>query len=464
MFIFLGHMLLAAFASAHIILHKRNTGSAIAWIGLVWLSPYLGSLLYFIFGINRIYRKACSRKFFRNIKQLKFPEAVCKNPTIHRYQRISDSILNTYTTEKNEILPLESGSAAYNAILESIDAAKNFIFLETYIFDNDRSGKIFADKLEAALKRGVKIKVLVDAAGTRYSKPPIQKLLREKLISTALFGRKNIFYTIEYANLRNHRKLLIVDGDVAFSGGMNIREGYLEWPQQPVLIHDLHFQFKGLCVQEFQKVFVEDWWYETGEDLSWSFQKNQASLPIEGKSFVRLVPDGPDQKEGKSRQLFLSAAVAAHKSIQIITPYFVPDENLIEMLKIAARSGIEVEIILPAENNLNFVQWASTSILDSLIEAGCKIYLSNPPFDHTKLMIVDSVWVYTGSANWDQRSLRLNFELNFEIVDEAFASKMENLFKMKQKNSKKIELQDLQNLPLWVRLRNSLVYLGQPYL
>ena len=464
MLFFLGHFFCAIFASAHIILKKRNTGSAIAWIGLVWLSPYLGSLLYFIFGINRIHRKACLRKSSKNIQHLQLPEITCKSLALHRYQRISDSILKTPISPNNDIRPLETGAEAYEKMLQSIDAAKNFIFLETYIFDNDRSGKIFADKLEAAVKRGVKVKVLIDAAGARYSRPSIQQLLNKKSVSAALFGRKNIFYTIEYANLRNHRKLLIVDGQMAFSGGMNIREGYLEWPEQPVLIHDLHFYFKGSCVQEFQKVFIEDWWYETGEDLTWSFHITEKPAMSDSQSFVRLVPDGPDEREGKSRQLFLSAAVAAQKSIQIMTPYFVPDEGLIEMLKIASRSGTNVEIILPGENNLNFVQWASTSILEPLLEAGCKIYLSKPPFDHSKLMIVDSIWVYTGSANWDQRSLRLNFELNFEIIDEAIASKMESLFEAKKKNSKKIELQDLQNLPLWIRLRNSLVYLGQPYL
>jgi cardiolipin synthase len=314
------------------------------------------------------------------------------------------------------------------------------------------------------VKRGVEIRVLVDAAGSRYSWPPITWKLRAAKIPFAKFLPTSIFtpWRVATINLRNHRKSLIVDGQTAFTGGMNIRHGNVlaDKPESPV--QDLNFRVEGPAVTQLQEAFANDWAFTTRETLNgkaW-FPK----LPEAGNVIARVITDGPDADYDKLRWTLLAALAEAQTSIQILTPYFLPDNALVTALNLAALRGVRVDIILPAVSNLPPVHWASRALWWQVLERGCHIWLTPPPFDHSKLVIVDSHWVCLGSANWDARSLRLNFEMNVECYGREFAGEMERIIKKKIHGAHNVTLAEVDARNVFGKLRDALARLFSPYL
>jgi cardiolipin synthase len=306
-------------------------------------------------------------------------------------------------------------------MIEAIDSAAHSITLSTYIFDNDRAGKLFLDALQRAVARRVEVRVLIDDMGARYTWPTMPRLLRRAGIPVAKFLPTLIPWRFQYSNLRTHRKLLVVDGRVGFTGGINVREGNcLAWkPRHPV--QDLHFRVTGPVVGQIQEVFVEDWAFCTGELLQG--ERWFADIEPNGPVLARGLPDGPDEDFESFRLTLLGAIASARSSILVLTPYFLPDAPLITSLNVAAMRGIEVDLVLPQKSNLALVQWASTALLWQFLERGCRVWLSPPPFDHSKVLVIDGRVSFVGSANWDPRSLRLNFEFNLECYDRELAAR-----------------------------------------
>jgi len=263
-------------------------------------------------------------------------------------------------------------------------------------------------------------------------------------------------------NLRNHRKLLVLDGRLAFTGGMNIRQGNLlaEKPRRPV--QDLQFRVEGPVVGQLQEAFANDWTFTTGERLEGDLWFPELSPA--GDVIARTITDGPDADFEKLRLTLLAALADAQSSIQIITPYFLPDVTLISALNLAALRGVAVDIILPEKNNLPFVQWASRSMWWQVLERGCRIWLTPPPFDHSKLMIVDGHWILFGSANWDTRSLRLNFELNVECYGRQIAKKMGSVIEQKLRGAREVTLAEVDARSSPAKLRDAVARLFSPYL
>jgi cardiolipin synthase len=263
-------------------------------------------------------------------------------------------------------------------------------------------------------------------------------------------------------NLRNHRKLLVLDGRLGFTGGLNIRVGHwlAKRPRSPV--QDAHFRVEGPIVAQLQEVFADDWLFTTGESLrgeGWF-----PALECHGPVIARGIADGPDEDLDKLRLALLSALASARRSVRIATPYFLPDSSLISALNVAALRGVAVDILLPAKSNLPFVQWASQAHWWQLLEYGCRIWLTPPPFDHSKLLVVDDCWSLVGSANLDPRSLRLNFEFNVECYDVELAAKLTALFEVKRRLARRITLEEIDRRPLAVRLRDGIARLSTPFL
>jgi cardiolipin synthase len=262
--------------------------------------------------------------------------------------------------------------------------------------------------------------------------------------------------------MRTHRKILVADGRVGFTGGLNIRIEHClkQNPKRPV--QDIHFRVEGPVVHQLQEVFAEDWLFTTEEALKpelW-FPKSTGS----GSVVARGVPDGPDEDFEKLRWTLLGALSIARDRITIVTPYFVPDSAIISALNVAAMRGVRVDIVLPVKNNLPFVHWASRSMWWQLLEHGCRVWLTRPPFDHSKLMIVDGCWVLLGSANWDARSLRLNFEFNLECYDQGLAQRLETLVEKKLQGAHQVTLDEVDSRSIPARLRDGVARLLTPYL
>ena len=467
----------AVLVSAHALLHKRDSRAATLWIGLAWLLPVFGSLLYLAFGVNRIRRRAIQlavhKTFSRDIPEdLGEPEHDGAEHLKH-LARVVSRVTTQPLTTGNKIKLLLNGDEAFPAMLAAIEAAEKSVTLVSYIFDNDESGQKFIAALERAVQRGVSVRVLVDSAGTRYSFPPITFKLRAAKIPFAKFLPTSILtpWRVATINLRNHRKSLIVDGQIAFTGGMNIRHGNVLADQPAHPVQDLHFRVEGPVVTELQETFANDWAFTTEEILDgdvWFFNSEtrflKAGLQNVGDIIARVIPDGPDA-DFENLQLTLLAALAeAQTSVKILTPYFLPDTALISALNLAALRGVKVDIILPAKNNLPPVHWASRSLWWQVLERGCRIWLTPPPFDHSKLMIVDEHWVLLGSANWDARSLRLNFELNVECYNREFAQEMEKIIVQKISSAHAVTLAETDARSISGKLRDAIARQFSPYL
>ena len=463
-------LLASLIASVHAILNKRDPRAAALWLGFIWLLPLLGPILYLALGVNRIRRHALSLRAGRSPsdapsklipEDMGEPEQV-EAKHLRMLAQVVDRVSEQPLLAGNRIEALVNGDEAFPAMLAAIESATASVTLTTYIFDNDRSGQAFVAALGRAVARGVQVRVLIDDAGARYSFPSIVGRLKREQVPVARFLPTLAPWRLTTMNLHNHRKLLVADGRVGFTGGINIRAGNMlaDQPRRPV--QDLHFKINGPVVTQLQEAFVNDWAFCTGEELSgpaWF-----AELAEGGNVIARVITDGPDADYDKARWTLLGALSCAQTSVRILTPYFLPDQSLITALNLAALRGVEVDIILPAENNLPFVHWASQALWWQVLERGCRIWLTPPPFDHSKLMIVDHHWVFLGSANWDPRSLRLNFELNVECYGREFAGTMEIVMSHKMRGARRVTLADVDGRSLPVKLRDGVARLFTPYL
>lgn len=463
---------LSLVASAHVVLTKRDNRSALGWVGIIWLTPVFGPLIYLVFGINRIHLRARRLMKYQE-KTATVPLEYCTDEDLHRvlgddYQRLSplvkfvDKATKVPLLDGNRLTPLARGDDAYAEMLSAIDAAKKSISLQTYIFDNDDAGRKFVEALGKARERGVEIRVLIDDVGTRYTWPSVKYRLRAAKIKFDTFLPTLIPWKFHYTNLRNHRKIMVVDGNLGFTGGMNIRQGCMESSPGSYPLHDLHFRVEGPVVTHLQETFADDWEFCTDEKLAgetW-FPK----VPLIGASLARGIEDGPDIEFDKIRLTILGAIGCASRSLNIVTPYFLPDQPLISALCVAAMRGVDVNILIPQQNNLRLVQWACTAQLWQVLQRGCKVWLTPPPFDHSKLMVVDNVWSMVGSANWDARSLRLNFEINVECYDRDLASQLNELVRKKMALARQTTLEEVDSRSIPMRLRDGIARLALPYL
>ncbi len=465
-------LLAAAWAAGHAVLHKRDPRAGIAWVGFIALLPVAGPVLYYLLGINRIHRRA--RALRRPPRPRDGPGARPCPPGLpvkalgpggshlRTLARLVGEVTGRPLLPGNRVEALLNGDQAYPAMLRSIDAATASVSLSTYIFDNDRVGQLFLEALARAAARGVEVRVLIDDVGARYSWPSVLRPLRRAGVRVARFLPTAVPWFFPYANLREHRKILVTDGQTGFTGGMNLREGHSLSlrPRHPT--RDLHFRVEGPAVAHLQEVFAGDWGLCTGEALEgerWS-----PPLHPRGPVLARGVSSGPDDDFEKLRMIYLGALACARSSVRLVTPYFLPDPGLISALNTAALRGVAVDVVLPRENNLRLVQWASAALLWQVLEHGCRVWRTPPPFDHTKLLLVDGAWALLGSANWDPRSLRLNFEFDLECYDCALAAGLEEVVQAKLKQARPVTLEDVDGRPLPVRLRDGAARLLSPYL
>lgn len=459
--------------TCHVILTKRDTRAATLWVVLIWLAPVVGTLLYIWLGINRIERRARSlrSRCVRHDTVLKSGQ--CSSEMLqsqlgvqaahlHALTTLTNNLTQRPLTYGNQIVPLMNGDQAFPEMLQAIDLAERSISLSTYIFDNDRAGELFKSALQRAVQRKVEVRVLVDDMGARYSWPAMPGVLMRAGIPCARFIPPLIPTWLQFSNLRTHRKILVVDGQIGFTGGINIREGHCLAlsPKHPVA--DLHFRVRGPVVTQFQEVFVDDWAFTTGELLQGETWFSE--ITPHGGVLARGCPDGPDEHLQTFQLTLLGALSCARSRIRIVTPYFLPDAALITALNVAALRGVQVDIVLPLRSNILLVQWASTALLWQLLERGCRIWLSPPPFDHTKLFLIDDMAAFVGSANWDPRSLRLNFEFNLECYSSEVAQQLTAIADAKIAQSRQVSLEELDSRSLWVRLRDGAARLWSPFL
>ena len=456
-------------ASLHVILHKRDVRAAIGWVGLIWLVPVAGAALYALFGINRVRRRAREirrarpRTISETAEHVASMAMVARNhPNLTGLSMLVEKLSGRALLGGNAVEPLINGDAAYPEMLAAIDGATQSIALSTFIFAPDAAGRRFIDALARAVQRGVVVRVLLDAAGVRYNFPPAHWALRKAGVPVARFLPTIVQAGPAFFNLRNHRKLLIVDGQLAFAGGMNIHARCLSVTPPRRGVREVHFRVEGPVVAQLTDVFVDDWRFVTGEALEGP--RWYAELTQVGSTSARVITDGPDGDLDVLRAVILGAITSARESVRIVTPYFLPDPPMIAALGVAALRGVEVDIVLPSRVNIPIAQWASTALLWQVLKPGCRVFLSPLPFDHSKLFVIDRSWALIGSSNWDPRSLRLNFELDIECHDAAFATRIDDMVSERIALSRSYSLAEADGRSFAVRVRDGTARLLTPYL
>lgn len=463
-------------AAVHATMTKYEVRSAIGWVGIILLSPILGAVIYFFAGINRIRRKVISEQRTKShlasfdqsasfdadgdeiAEEFGHPFAALKT--------LGDNVTRHHLKLGNKIELLTDGDHAYASMLQAVDAAQRSIIIETYIFDNDALGKRFVQHLTGAKQRGVEVRVLIDAVGARYSYPSVLSELHKYDIRCDVFnGNVIIGLRLPYANLRTHRKIIVVDGSVAFTGGMNIRSGFAAELSGAHASRDSHFKVTGPIVRDLFNVAEEDWHFTTGERLDGdAWDCSYDDIDTTHGLTARVIASGPDSTVETNHRILTGAFSVASKSIMIMSPYFLPDREMISALNTAALRGVAVDVIVPGENNLKIVDRAMTAQFDQMLNSHCRIWRANGPFNHSKLMVIDGCWSYIGSSNLDPRSLRLNFEVDLEVLDRGFATEVSTRITEALSNARQVKLNQLRARPFFDRLAERILWLASPYL
>lgn len=455
------HVLLAGAVTIHLLRSPRINRSAVAWVGLTWLTPILGTILYLLLGINRVRRRASTLKTLRVPGRAQDPLGnVVREDHLSALNRAAARITGRAAPGGNSIELLHSGDEAYPPMLAAIEAAKSTLALSCYLFRNDGIGRKFIEALTRAARRGVSVCVIVDGFGSGYFSSAAYRHLRRNGVPAARFLHSSLPWRMPFLNLRCHKKLLVADGRLAFTGGLNIGAENLVAAHPKSAVLDTHFRVEGPIVAHLMRSFADDWYFTTGAELggeSWFPPLNEL-----GPTTARVVTSGPDEDIEKIEFLMLEAIGCARESIRIMTPYFAPDARLITALCLAAIRGVQVELIVPQRSNHAFMDGAARATIGPLLEYGCSVKAHQLPFDHSKLMTVDNLWCLVGSANWDIRSLRLNFELNMELYCPVMARRI-------NQDMDRLELSDMTTQTLAARsffrvLSDGLATLLMPYL
>ena len=457
----------AIVVTVHVLMTKRDVRAAAGWIGLAWLSPFVGALVYYLFGINRITRRASRRALgaHRNRGTLhprQLPGTPDGNLTgpLAAIARVGARVTGRPLAPGNALEVLPSGDQAYSAMLEAIGSARTSVALASYIFRADAIGREFITALRAAAARGIAVRVLVDGIGGGYVLPGAVGRLQRAGISAARFTHHWQPWRVLSLNLRSHKKILVVDGAIGFTGGLNIGAENAPLLRRPRRVDDVHFRIRGPVVSQMMLTFAEDWNFTTGEVLDGAAW--WPAIPSAGPVLARGISSGPDEDVGKLEAVFQAAVSQAQQRIRIVTPYFLPDTILTGTIALASLRGVEVEVLLPARSDVRLIDWASRAHIRYL--PGVKWYVTPAPFDHAKLVTVDGHWCAVGSANWDSRSLRLNFEFDVECYDAQATAAVDRIIDARIARAHALTHHEYAKRSRAVRLRDSAARLLLPLL
>lgn len=473
--LFLFYIPILIYTIYRILFDTDNSTKALAYILLVLTMPILGIIIYFSFGIN--YRK---HKIYD--KQVEIDQkiveqiAILYNGQIETFtNKYSNKLKNYFSlarflltdsqelVSKNNYKLLVNGEEKYPEVFKEIDAAKHHVHLEYYIWENDIIGNQLKDLLIKKHGQGIKIRIMYDAFGSRSIKNNIVKELTQHGISVFPVLKIKLVAFANRINHRDHRKIVIVDGNIGFVGGMNVADRYDNRLNEDTYWRDTHIKLIGPAVSNLQRHFITKWNYCSEEILT----VNRALFPIlkegvidiSGGEYGQIMAGGPDYKRSYMLLSFFKIITQAKDKLFITTPYFIPNESIMIALKQAALGGVDVRLILPEESDSIIVTAASKYYLKSLLRAGVKVYLYEKGFVHAKTIVADTFLSVVGSANMDIRSFDLNYEISITIYGHIFGKQMEELFMEDLKNSREISYTEWENLSKWKELGYSLARL-----
>ena len=464
------HVALFGLVTAHALRHRRRADSTLLWLFVTWSLPVIGALLYAAFGVDRVPRERWQRGVQRRVRmdgaRDATPDDVLPEAYWRSMGRAAATPADEWTRELdrplaamlenypllggNRITPLLTGDVAFPKMLDAIREARHHVHLQSFIVGNDAVGREFMEAVAAKAREGVRVRVLYDRFGSSHALwgGLFRKYRKTPNLAIAGWTQSNLFRKQLHFNLRNHRKALIVDGRIGFMGGVNLNEYSRSDDGQPA-IQDYHFRLLGPVVQELQYSFLRDWHVMTEEDPEKLLSAEHfRRLHEEGPVLARVVNSGPSSDLRVAVDVFFNAVNEAREQVFILTPYFLPSEDLLRALRLAALRGVRVQLVVPEKSNHWYTTWAGRATYEDLLESGVRIFERPRPFMHAKAMVVDDRMGIVGSANWDFRSLYSNYETLLTAYDRDFAATLKRLMNEDLNVSREVEWPAFKNRPV----------------
>lgn len=453
---------------------RRNPSATWAWVLILTVFPIIGFLIYLFLGRNLSGEKIFNEKIIRDEKRNVHKHKLTNNYEYHLEALENKDLIrmhyknaHSFYTQMNNVKLYFHGKEKFDDLFKEINNAKNFIHLEYYIIQCDNLGKQLIKLLTKKAKEGLEVKLLFDAMGSYKLSKQENKLL--KPFSTA-GGKFAAFFPTSFPlinrriNFRNHRKIVVIDGIVGFLGGFNVGKEYIGENKKIGNWRDTHIKVKGEAVHDLEVRFLLDWCYASKEDIS-NYNKYFPNKKILDKKVgMQIVSSGPDHKEQYIKNGYVKIINNAKNLLYIQTPYFVPDENLLESLKIAAFSGVDVRVMIPGKPDHKFMFWAAQSYISELLKSGVRVFFYNKGFLHCKTIVADNSVCSIGTANMDIRSFKLNFETNAFIYNQRINASLKKQFILDMKNSKEITLDEFNKRSGILKILESITRLLSPIL
>lgn len=462
-----------------IIYNTTSASKTLGYLVLIVFLPLFGVILYLCLGVNyrnkAMYNKklefndALKAKINAYTKDIEQDSALLDNPVIEQFKRLAHSVSVEdvhWMSLNNDALILKNGEGKYPKVLEAIDNAKETIHFEYYIVRNDGIGNEIKDRLIKKAKEGVKVRFMYDDFGSSKIRKEFAQEMRDAGIEVYAFRKLFFIFWANRVNYRNHRKIIVIDGRVGFVGGINIGDDYINVPGsgKPIL-RDMHVRLEGYSCYALQHIFLSDWNFCSKQKIEPNAELFPSALEQDkGTIPVQIVASGPDSVEPYIMNSIIQAIALAEKEVLITTPYFIPTEQILSMLKIAARSQVTVKLIVPERTNSWLVRMASRALYLDLLRAGVEIYHYQKGLIHAKTSVYDRSLSMIGTANMDIRSFDLNFEVNAIMYDREFSEKMTAQFYEDLESSVQVTLEEWEKRPKYKVFADKFVYLASSLL
>lgn len=476
----IAYALLAITVILKVLYDTRSTTKALAYILFIVFVPFVGMIFYFSVGINYRKRKLYSRKIIQDgpirnsirDAMIAYSESISKSGLLdNRYQKLSEYIRQAGSsplTANNEVKLLINGEEKFPELLKALENAKSHIHIEYYIYENDITGNAVADVLIKKAKEGVEVRFLYDDFGSHGLGKTFIKRLEDAGVQTAPFYKIIWYAFANRINYRNHRKIIIIDGNVGFIGGINMSDRYRNDLQKDnhLFWRDTHLMIKGISTSYLQYLFLCDWNFCSPVRLDYDkiyFPDQLQNSKLEN-DVVQIAASGPDSAQPVIFYSLMEAIGSAKKNIYITSPYFIPGESLMDALIIAIQSGLDVKILIPGISDSKMVNAAARAHYTELLKYDVKIYQYNKGFVHAKTMVIDDNLAIVGSANMDYRSFDLNFEVNAMVYSQSIAKQLTEVFYNDIKDADLIDAEVWLNRPTYVLLWERAVRLLSPFL
>lgn len=449
-----------------VISENRNPIKTMSWVLVLILLPVVGLLLYYLFGEDNRKKRFISRRMYKRLKNRALPKTVSEEyaPFPEKYTELATLLKNldkSPVLDGNKVQFYTDARKKFEALFQDIRAAKHHIHLQYYIFEEGKIGKKLSEHLIEKAKEGIEVRVIYDDVGSWKSKARFFKRMKDNGIEIEPFLPVVFPVLTSHVNYRNHRKIVVIDGEIGYVGGMNVADRYLDGGKFDHW-QDLHIRIRGKGVQGLQSSFLLDWYYAHKTYISSRIYFPE--LPSFGNNPMQIVTSGPIGLYRNISQGLFYAFLNARKSISIETPYFIPSESILKALQTASLSGIDVKIIIPGQTDTIFAQYATRSFVKELLLGRIKVYLYQKGFIHSKLITIDNSLTIVGSSNMDVRSFEHNFEVNAFIYDPETCQKAQKIFQNDLNDSAQMFSEEWNKRNRKERLKESACRLFAPLL